>query len=408
MLPAAPEAISTSQGAVIHPDLHQADSASGSAWHHVIFGSDPKQATNIKRLLMAFASYLLGYAFVFICYQLDLTRFTPLRLTALLLLVCALNGTFYMLIRSGWNRRFADPSLTLLQLYSSLLIIGVGLHYALEARAAMMFFFFFSYMFGLFRLVTRDLLKVGAAALLLYGTIILVAYLQGEAGLDMKLELVQLLALVIVTPWFALMGGSITLLRTRLRTRNEELSKALDKIRMLATHDELTGAYNRRFIMEVLEREVASVGRGNATFCVCLIDLDFFKKINDTFGHAAGDHALACFAEVAQKVMRSQDYFARYGGEEFMLVLVNTQAQAALACAERIRSDVAALPIHYQHQQFSMTISTGVAEYAATEDVKQTIERADRALYRAKNHGRNRTMLANHDDLSAAPGMCKA
>lgn len=361
----------------------------------LIFGEDARQATNIKRLLMAFASYIVCYAFVIVCYKLGMTRFTPLRLAALLALLIVSNGGFYLLIRTGINRRFHDPSLTLPQLYSSLVIITVGLYFSPEARGAMMFFFFFSYMFGLFQLVTREFLKVGAFALLAYGAILLSAYLSNEPGLNLRNELVQALALAIVTPWFALMGGLITQLRVRLRNRNEELTKALHKIQMLATHDELTGAYNRRYIMDALDREVAEVLRGSTPFSVCLIDIDFFKRVNDTYGHAAGDHVLSRFAELAQREMRSCDYFARYGGEEFLIVLVNTTANAALTCAERIRNDIGSTCIDFNGQALSVTFSAGIAEYIVGENVRYTIERADKALYNAKNSGRNRTVMAS-------------
>jgi diguanylate cyclase (GGDEF)-like protein len=130
---------------------------------------------------------------------------------------------------------------------------------------------------------------------------------------------------------------------------------------------------------------------------VCLADLDDFKEINDRFGHAAGDEALKAFARAVQGGLRATDALARHGGEEFLIVLSQTSAAEAATVAERIRQLVEDLRTAALPREQGITVSIGVAEHRPPEPVGRTIERADAALYRAKEQGRNRVVCAPAD-----------
>lgn len=360
----------------------------------VLLGRDPHSAGTIRRILLAFASYMVCYGFILVCYGLGMTRFDGWKLGAMFALIVGCCGGFYFIVRTGLNRRFRDPSLLFPQLYTSLVIISYGLNYAQQARSAVMISYLFAYMFGLFRLDIRGLLRFGGAALLSYGGIILLAWLRQEPGFSPRHEFLQWLGLAFMTPWFALMASSVTVLRKRLKSKNAQLTAAMQRIRMLATHDEVTGCYNRHYIMDLLERHAASARRTGTHFCLCLIDIDHFKHVNDAYGHAAGDHVLMRVAGIAQEGLRNADCFARYGGEEFLLLLAGTQLEDAQACAERIRARIADSLMRHDGEEFCVTVSLGVAQYQASETVKHAIERADKALYRAKNGGRNQCAVA--------------
>jgi diguanylate cyclase (GGDEF)-like protein len=159
----------------------------------------------------------------------------------------------------------------------------------------------------------------------------------------------------------------------------------------LAMRDALTGVYNRRYIIDEISR--AGTVAAGASFCICLLDLDRFKSINDNFGHAAGDHVLQAVAACIQGELRQQDCFGRYGGEEFLLLLKNTDLAGGRHFLERIRQHVESLPMADLPELACVTISAGIAAYRCGEPFAQTIARADRALYAAKNAGRNRVML---------------
>ncbi|WP_136418997.1 GGDEF domain-containing protein [Herbaspirillum sp. ST 5-3] len=172
------------------------------------------------------------------------------------------------------------------------------------------------------------------------------------------------------------------------------LDQALSIIRDLAIRDELTGVFNRRELIRVAEQERNRVERNGAPFCLCLIDIDHFKEVNDRYGHAAGDQVLVTLAAKIQGDIRKTDCFGRYGGEEFLLLLTGSGVDSAAAFVERIRQGVEELQFPGIPREARVTISIGVAEYEGSETIGQTLSRADEALYRAKHEGRNRVVIA--------------
>ncbi len=187
--------------------------------------------------------------------------------------------------------------------------------------------------------------------------------------------------------------GNTTVLKLSYQ---DSLDEALQRnLYESATRDGLTKVYNKKFLLEVLEKEVAYAVRHQLPLALVMLDVDFFKRVNDTHGHPAGDYVLVKLAQVIQQVVRTEDVLARYGGEEFAVVLRQSGAAAAAVCAERIRSGVAATEFHFNGARIPVTISAGVA--SASERLgqpQQLIEEADRLLYRAKQGGRNRVETA--------------
>jgi diguanylate cyclase (GGDEF)-like protein len=184
----------------------------------------------------------------------------------------------------------------------------------------------------------------------------------------------------------------------------DKLEQALSTINELAIRDELTGAHNRRRLMELIDSEKERSDRSGRCFCLCLLDIDFFKRINDTYGHAAGDTVLREFARTVQSMVRGTDSFGRYGGEEFMLMLPETRAADALALAERVRVAVEELRCAIGASEVALTVSIGVTEYKAGEAVAQAVGRADEALYLAKSTGRNRVVKHGQGCALVQPG----
>jgi diguanylate cyclase (GGDEF)-like protein len=182
-------------------------------------------------------------------------------------------------------------------------------------------------------------------------------------------------------------------MRELLYRRSNDLAAANLRIEELAQLDELTGAYNRRYIMKCLGGEIAKVQRG-AYSSVALIDLDHFKRINDRFGHPAGDDVLRSFAISIFANIRMVDKLGRYGGEEFLLVLPDTNTEQALQIVERLRGNIADLDWSAISSDLALTLSAGLSEIAANDTPEDLLARADRALYRAKDAGRNRVHAA--------------
>lgn len=196
---------------------------------------------------------------------------------------------------------------------------------------------------------------------------------------------------------FALLQPMMNTLGTLLHIRRveDERLRALTELHRLATVDDLTGVANRRVFLEACERRFAEWYRYDVPVSVVIIDLDFFKQVNDTYGHAAGDFVLQEFCRICLELLREIDLLGRTGGEEFGVLLPVTDEVNALAALERIRQAVAAKPFHWQGVDIAVTISAGVAQLRDTDtDVARWLARTDEALYRAKNEGRNRCLVA--------------
>jgi diguanylate cyclase (GGDEF)-like protein len=167
------------------------------------------------------------------------------------------------------------------------------------------------------------------------------------------------------------------------------LKLAHEQIRELAVRDALTGIYNRRYIWDEMGSAQNLAKQGEATFSVCLMDLDKFKNINDTYGHEMGDTVLKKVAAHLQSQIRVGDICARYGGEEFLCLLNNTNKENAFVFADRLRQTVSELVF----DQLKVSISVGVTQYLDGEDFSKTVARADEGLYEAKANGRNRVIM---------------
>jgi diguanylate cyclase (GGDEF)-like protein len=190
-----------------------------------------------------------------------------------------------------------------------------------------------------------------------------------------------------------------------LETALLKLQQSLERETLLADTDGLTGLCNRRHFFELAAREFQAAVRYQHPLAFVMFDLDYFKQINDTLGHTAGDKLMVEVAQIAASQVRASDLVARYGGDEFIVLLPYASAQQALAVAERIRAGVAAIPMDAfrdDKEPFIITLSIGIAEMRhepADDNVERIIQRADDALYEAKRSGRNRTVVFGRGEL---------
>ena len=173
-----------------------------------------------------------------------------------------------------------------------------------------------------------------------------------------------------------------------------KLHQELDRVSAQARHDPLTGALNRNGLDEAVRREISKVKRLETPLCMALLDIDNFKKLNDTLGHATGDVALAHLAGVAREVMRPQDTLARYGGEEFVLLLPDTTLEKGIEAMTRLQRELTKRFFLAGTEKVLITFSAGVAQFAPDESGQDAIKRADQAMYLAKRAGKNRVLGA--------------
>jgi diguanylate cyclase (GGDEF)-like protein len=183
-------------------------------------------------------------------------------------------------------------------------------------------------------------------------------------------------------------------MRQSLYQSGLKLKQAYKRIEELAELDELTGSFNRRCIMRMLDDEIARAHRSQTPCSIALIDLDWFKRINDSYGHPTGDEVLRTFAITVFANIRNFDRFGRYGGEEFLLVLPDTLGDSAANILDRLRVIIAGLDWSAFSPDMRVTISAGVATLRPDETEDSLLARADNALYAAKARGRNRIASA--------------
>ena len=186
----------------------------------------------------------------------------------------------------------------------------------------------------------------------------------------------------------------------QLMGRNDDLQRANEVLSQLSITDGLTKLHNHRYFQECLTREIKRQSRTAKPLSMLLVDLDDFKALNDSLGHASGDELLVRVASILDATVRESDLLARYGGEEFVVLAIDTDLEGAIALAEKIRMNVEQAPhiVNESLRPVRITVSVGVAQYAGNR--RQFFESADRALYRAKDQGKNCVVSSSEDGAS--------
>ncbi len=300
-------------------------------------------------------------------------------------------SAFHLVFRNNWHLRFRDPTLMLPQLLASLLLMLGVAWLERSTQIALVPFMLIAFAFGIFRLSTASLAILATGCLGAYlGVILLRAQAEGYAA-GFQSDLVQWCVLALTLPGMILLARQIHGLRQLLRSTRSELEHFEEK----AARDELTGLYNRRQLLNELDQAKLRADRSGKPFSLCVIDIDHFKEINDRNGHLAGDTILREFARLARESVREADILGRYGGDEFMQILPETDVKGAVMHAERLRVYAHFLDFEKLLEQKKISLSIGVAQYRTGECVDDLISRADAALYRAKERGRNRVEWIN-------------
>jgi diguanylate cyclase (GGDEF)-like protein len=303
---------------------------------------------------------------------------------------CAIVSTvifgFFIAFRLGLNRRFPDPSLTVFQLLAAVFTMLFVVYRAPDTRLAFTAFFFVALMFGMLRCSGTKLAVLGVVSLAAFALVIGCRYNDNHDAETARLDMLQFVVISITFPWFLFIGGRVKQLQRDL----VEVNIKLEDIEEQARHDDLTGVYNRRALMLAMEESKQRANASGEPLSVCVIDIDRFKRYNDEFDHLTGDRVLQAFAQAARDGLRSTDVFGRYGGDEFVQILPHTALAGAMLDAERLRNRISTLEIPFAPSMGPLTVSVGVAQYRPGETIVQTFARADGALYKAKQLGRNR------------------
>src|SRR5882724_3657780 len=340
-------------------------------------------------LLMIGGSYIIDAGLLLLYAQAGAIPFTigpAYAATGLTVIAFAI-----LLSELGFNNRFKDHYLVAQQSTVCMLIALAFTYIAPEAGALFLCTLFIVFSFSSLRstpgqtMVIWTAMTIGLAGLFLL-TDKPIAMPHGS-----YLErLATLLVFVLTIGRCMFLGFFSNSMKNSLYQSGLKLKEAYKRIEELAELDELTGSFNRRCIMRMLDEEIARAGRSGSACSIALIDLDWFKRINDAFGHPTGDEVLRTFAITMFANIRANDRFGRYGGEEFLLVLPDMDTSGAVRALDRQRAIISDLDWSAFSPSMKVTISAGVATLKPNETPDTFLARADSALYTAKARGRNR------------------
>jgi diguanylate cyclase (GGDEF)-like protein len=357
-----------------------------------LFTADPRQRIRLKQCATAFG-LMIGSGLVLNYYA--WAGLAPRLASALLVLAGVLGyGACFVFVRSGRNLALADPSLTAPQMLLGFIFSVASYVLSGSGRGSVFPIVMVILMFGMYSLPPEVMRRAGLMALTMFGLAMAAMAWINPAVYDPTVELGHFLIMAIMLPAVSMLAGQLSRLREKLRRQKAELTDALTRIQELATRDELTGLANRRHMQQLTELERTRGIRSGQPFCLAVIDIDHFKRINDSHGHPVGDRVLRNFAREALATIRGADVLGRWGGEEFLLMMPNTRANLAKLGVERLRLRAEAMKVDVDGQMLSFTLSAGLVEHLAGESVAEAIARADRALYLAKQQGRNCVVVA--------------
>jgi len=349
------------------------------------------QLLRLRRTLLASSASLLQLLLCWLAYA---AGYMQLHLAGMLVLSFVVLSSCVIFLLVTWldfNLRFRDPSLTLPQMFWGIAVVFVSAYFADSLRSLFLMMVLVVLMFGAFRLNLGGFLRIGLFTGVCYA-LLMGALLNSGALVDLRQELVHAVEFFVLLGGVSILGLEMSGLRDTLQERNRDLRQAMERIQQLAITDELTGLYNRRFAKEIVSQQKALADRGNYEFVLCMIDIDFFKNVNDRYGHAGGDAVLCQLARLLEQSVRDVDFATRIGGEEFLLVLSRTDEAGTVQMLERLRHKLARTSWD-QCPELRLTLSIGISAYRPPEAWEDCLQRVDSALYQAKHNGRDQVVL---------------
>lgn len=307
--------------------------------------------------------------------------------------IILMSAVFVGLNKSGLNLRFKDPSMTAAQIISPLWPAIFIMYFVSDAQARTAFLLMATggLLFGMFALPRRTMLSIGALIVTSYLVLLSALFQWAPERVNWRVEVIIVFAYFSVLMIVAYLGSVIAGMRSTLKKQNQ-------KLEILASRDALTQLPNRRALMDQLVQESARMERRSAEqneLCISMLDIDHFKRINDTWGHDAGDAVLMQVSQVLEQALRQGDFVGRFGGEEFVILLPESTLAAAMQVAERVQTRISELTFPELPDGTRITVSQGICTHKPGDKIEVTLKHADEALYRAKGQGRNCIVVAS-------------
>jgi diguanylate cyclase (GGDEF)-like protein len=316
-------------------------------------------------------------------------------------IVCAVG--FYSVIRCGWSRRFDDGGMIVQQMLAASAVACYGYVVAPSLRPSLLHLLCVIQVFGMATLKPRASRIAGLGAIGALFFVLMVLVLTGAE--DTHEELLKLALACFILFRLSTLSRGYSEVRREVAKDKAQLEVLVAQVQEQIIRDTLTGLFNRRHMQDLLVLEYENFDRTGLQFCVALIDLDHFKRINDQLGHQTGDQVLMALADISRKALRENDVLCRWGGEEFLLLMRDTYpASSGLVALGRLRDGLKTVEARGDAGALSVTFSAGVASVRRSEEVAHLLERMDKALYSAKEQGRDRDVVASDADSEYSAG----
>ncbi|MDB6097273.1 MAG: hypothetical protein JWM09_1551 [Francisellaceae bacterium] len=348
----------------------------------------------LRRALMGFLNGVFLYITYLILYYLKYFRTTFNQFVILSIIMGTISSGFILIIYKGWNQKFKDTSLTIpILIWCDICILG-GIYLSYHLREIILTQLLIVVTYGSFRLRPSQFFILSLITMI--GTLICYSliYFFHPQFINVNYEITNLIIFGFLLSSASSLASQMSKFRCHLKINNNKLEKALKQIELLSEKDELTQVKNRKYIMEVLEKQLSLATRDpHYFFSIGILDIDYFKRINDEYGHLIGDIVLMEFCKIITSSLRNIDYFGRIGGEEFMLVSPSTNKKNMKILIEKIRINLENTTISHGELNLRLTTSIGFTEYKVSDSVKDMLIRADKGLYKAKEQGRNQAVF---------------
>ncbi len=357
-----------------------------------LLGASAKQRPLIGRTMLA---GVVG-ALLLILHYFEVQNGLMTRAQLRWLTLVTLSGTavFYGLLRFGMGLRVGSQhNWTFAQQLFAIVIMVWTFAVAGPDRAAVIGLLVLILIFGIFAFRPREMLGLAVLTLVMLGGAMVWQHRYGRFAPPVSVSIFQFCYAALAIGPVCVVSSQINGLQRALAGKKEALENALEQIRRLAESDDLTGLMNRRAMAAMMRLELRGQHPVPPTIAIALIDIDFFKSVNDKYGHQMGDEVLRRFAEVGKSALRAGDMFARWGGEEFLMMLQDTSAKQGMECLERVRHALAETSFDDISPGLRITISAGVTDLHLHDTLERAVERADQAMYGAKQSGRDRVIL---------------
>jgi len=358
----------------------------------LLIGEQAGTRQGIKRLLWTLPSYAFAMMVLWVgqwAGVVDLHDALVVSLYSLLGLV-----VFYGLIRSGLSLRTKEPTLALPHVLFSITTVALSYVIIEVARPMALQWLCLILMFDMRRLTARQSMGAAFFGLSLTTAAVLVSHQMGWTTVEPMAEWINGSIAAVSVPVLLVVARTGYRLRHQMFKQREQLAETLSEVQRLSIRDGLTGAFNRAHAQGQLEEEARRQQRHRRPFSLALLDIDHFKRVNDTHGHAVGDAVLKACVALIQQAVSSVQPLARWGGEEFLLLMPECDLDSAMRVLAHVQQAVDSHDWGLVSPGLSVSFSAGVCQHDGLSSLSITLERADLALYQAKAQGRHRVMAA--------------